>query len=444
LYSYGYSLKKQICFSIVVRQLRHMSTIKYALLNVPVATRLIQEEVEALQKSLWQPHINLSHYAGEWNVLSLRSPGGTENIMADAINNEEYTDTPLMQQCPSILALVNGLQCEKLSVRLLSLYPGAIIKEHTDKELCFEKGETRLHFPIFTNQEVEFYLDNDRLQMREGECWYINANLPHRVANKGRNNRIHLVVDCKVNNWLQDVFQNYCIKKEVISDAEETYRNSSNIKRTIGELRRQSNQVAHDLADKLEKELYEAERHYHPGNNQPAAITQSNGTQFMNDEITDKIITFIRSLGIAVHEQLDEDDSFLPGMVVKNGSLMIDRHNLRYPGDLLHEAGHIAVTPSNKRAELTTEMIGKSIDRAAEEMMAIAWSYAACIYLAIDPEIVFHADGYKGGGERIVENFRDGKFFGTPMLQWCGMTIEPKNGDGGKKVFPVMIKWMRD
>src|SRR6266550_2860809 len=93
-----------------------------------------------------------------------------------------------------------------MSVRLLNLKTNSLIKEHRDHELSFEKGEARLHIPVFTNPQVAFYLNNVLLTMREGECWYINANLPHRVRNKGLSDRIHLVVDCKVNDWLEELF----------------------------------------------------------------------------------------------------------------------------------------------------------------------------------------------------------------------------------------------
>lgn len=91
-------------------------------------------------------------------------------------------------------------------------------------------------------------------------------------------------------------------------------------------------------------------------------------------------------------------------------------------------------------------MSGNLDDKIHEggEMMAIAWSYAVCIHLNIDPHIVFHEHGYKGGGKNIVENFNAGRFFGTPLLQWCGMTIEPKKDIDTDKVFPRMIKWMRE
>jgi hypothetical protein len=154
-------------------------------------------------------------------------------------------------------------------------------------------------------------------------------------------------------------------------------------------------------------------------------------------------IDFINSIGIQTVFRKIESGSFLPGLLIEKGNLVIDRDAMKYPGDILHEAGHIAVTPGEERPELNHYLIANSKHKEAEEMMAIAWSYAACLYLAIDPFVVFHEDGYKGGGSSIVENFQAGHFFGASMLQWCQMTIEPKRGSTGEHVFPNMIKWMR-
>jgi hypothetical protein len=77
------------------------------------------------------------------------------------------------------------------------------------------------------------------------------------------------------------------------------------------------------------------------------------------------------------------------------------------------------------------------------EMMAIAWSYAACIHLNIDPHIVFHEQGYKGGGKDIVRSFREGGNMGVPLLQWQGMSYDVKEAKQlNVKPYPFMISWL--
>jgi hypothetical protein len=163
-----------------------------------------------------------------------------------------------------------------------------------------------------------------------------------------------------------------------------------------------------------------------------------------NKEILDKCIQFLTGIGIPVSFRKIESGSFLPGLLIEQGCIVIDNDALLHPGDILHEAGHIAIVPADRRSLLGQEGIIESKERETEEMMAIAWSYAACIHLQIDPHIVFHEEGYKGDGKSIVANFQAGQFFGTPMLQWCKMTIEPRHAQPGEPVYPQMLKWLRD
>jgi aspartyl/asparaginyl beta-hydroxylase (cupin superfamily) len=92
-------------------------------------------------------------------------------------------------------------------VRLLKLEVGSLIKEHRDYDLGFEKEQLRLHVPVTTNPDVDFFLDGHRLNLSEGECWYLDLSLPHWVENRGSSDRIHLVIDCELNEWLGDLIQ---------------------------------------------------------------------------------------------------------------------------------------------------------------------------------------------------------------------------------------------
>ncbi|MDF2186944.1 aspartyl/asparaginyl beta-hydroxylase domain-containing protein [Paraflavitalea sp. CAU 1676] len=205
-----------------------------------------------LLPSTWSPHFNTQHYEGEWTVLPLRAPGGHhDRIIPDLMQEGEYQDTPLMQNCPAIRQLISTFQCPIRSVRLLNLKRGAIIKEHRDHELAFEHGEARLHIPVFTNEHVEFFVQQERIIMEPGECWYINANLPHRVANYGPTDRIHLVIDCTVNDWLRELFE----RSPKTTVAEE--RKTGELLKMIFELRLQNTDITNKLADELEQSLLE-------------------------------------------------------------------------------------------------------------------------------------------------------------------------------------------
>lgn len=386
----------------------------------------MQKEVAHLLQP-WQLHFNRHDYDGSWSGLSLRSPGGaTDNLLPETLGTTaEFLDTPLLDQCPYIRSVLTSFACELTSVRLLKLDRGAVIKEHRDTGLNYEEGEVRLHIPVITHEAVEFYLDGEQLQMREGEAWYINASLPHRLSNPSPVNRIHLVIDCKVNNWLKYLFERTDLPVKSVRDMTAIHREQQRL--VIEELRRSANPALLQLADKMEQEASE----------------QKDRAQHI---LIGKLTDFIRSVGIPVYERALPDDTFLPGVSIEQGSLFIDADKLKYPGDLLHEAGHIAVVPAAERGSLNASVLGARKDHAAEEMMAMAWSYAACLHLDMSPRIVFHENGYKGDSEKLLEIFMTSAMpIGTPMLQYAGMSFDKANAkEKGILPFPHMQRWMRE
>lgn len=223
--------------------------IRYAKLALPFDFKSTQAELISTEDE-WQPHINKYHYTGSWKVLSLRSPGGShKNNSPDLIGEAEFLDTIYMEHFASVKKLLATMHCPIMAVRFLNLQAGAIIKKHTDAELAFEKGEARLHFPIFTNPGVEFYCENERIFLKEGECWYLNANLLHNVSNNGDTDRIHLVIDCKVNDWLKAIIES---SGEIAHKKEEVDQNTIKL---IEELRYQNTETTNKLAAQLEEKV---------------------------------------------------------------------------------------------------------------------------------------------------------------------------------------------
>jgi hypothetical protein len=158
--------------------------------------------------------------------------------------------------------------------------------------------------------------------------------------------------------------------------------------------------------------------------------------------IVEKILSFFTRIGLPAERGEVGLDSFLPGLTIRAGVLIFDAALLAHPGDLLHEAGHLAMMEPAVRRTCS----GDVGDDAGLEMGAIAWSYAATIELGLPPETVFHAAGYKSGGSSIIDNFSQGRYVGVPILQWLGMTTErtartPPDAVG--PFYPAMQKWLR-
>ena len=157
--------------------------------------------------------------------------------------------------------------------------------------------------------------------------------------------------------------------------------------------------------------------------------------------LLDQITGFFGSIGLQYSEGPIEGQTFLPGLAIERGSLAFDRASLKFPGDLLHEAGHLAVMCQARR-RTAHRSVGKF---AAEELAAIAWSYAAVVHLGLAPAVVFHPHGYKGGSDALIENFTNGQTMGVPLLQWLGMSAEPRRAaELGVAPYPAMIHWLNE
>jgi len=156
--------------------------------------------------------------------------------------------------------------------------------------------------------------------------------------------------------------------------------------------------------------------------------------------LTEQLAAFLRGIGLEIeHRELD-DATFLPGLALENGRIIIDEAKMLYPGDILHEAGHLAVTPAAER-----HLCGGNLAvGGGEEMAAIGWSYAAALHIGINPAVVFHPHGYKQGSDSLLENFRAGLYLAVPLLQWMGLTYDSvKALEHGCSPYPHMVRWLR-
>ena len=175
------------------------------------SARKLADDLSALSKPEWTEHFVRQNYEGDWSAIPLRSPAGETHpirmIYSDP-SAKEFVDTPYLKQCPYFQEVLSAFKCDLGVVRLMKLGAGSIIKEHSDYDLSYEDGAVRFHIPIVTNPEIEFYLNNERVDLNAGECWYLRLSDPHRVSNLSRQDRVHLVIDATVNDWLTEIFTN--------------------------------------------------------------------------------------------------------------------------------------------------------------------------------------------------------------------------------------------
>lgn len=186
------------------------------------------------------------------------------------------------------------------------------------------------------------------------------------------------------------------------------------------------------------------------------------------------MIQFLRGIGIGVEVSAEgAAGGFLPGVNIHAGVIHLDPETLVGSGDLLHEAGHIAILPRRFRAKLNrdlnadmkaaieAEQGGPGIPAdpvlaqpyTTDEMMAQAWSYAAALHIGVPPDSIFFPGAYKHHDYQGVHPMQawieSGTHLGLDALAQAGMTgfagifslLYPSNG---LDPFPQMAKWVQE
>ncbi len=157
------------------------------------------------------------------------------------------------------------------------------------------------------------------------------------------------------------------------------------------------------------------------------------------------IVDFIAGIGLPIRETTLPDDTFLPGVELREGGILVDPARLQWPGDLLHEAGHLAVLPSQVR-HIAEEDQPNAADAAhAGETEAMAWAYAAALEIGIPVEVLVHDGGYHGRARDLLQMYAFGVYPGLRGL--CDARLAAAPGftpDCGEVRYPRMLKWLRD
>ena len=120
----------------------------------------------------------------------------------------QWTELYNVPEMKPILDILETIPCRMERVRFMKLEAGKVIGKHTDKidkDLGIEDGKiTRLHMPVRTNDLVTFSIWDDNIFKQEfklepGHFYYTDVRKAHAVENLSDTDRIHLVMDCYIN-----------------------------------------------------------------------------------------------------------------------------------------------------------------------------------------------------------------------------------------------------
>lgn len=148
------------------------------------------------------------------------------------------------------------------------------------------------------------------------------------------------------------------------------------------------------------------------------------------------IVSFLEGIGINVIEKELTELTFLPGIKIVGHTIFVDKSLLIASGDMLHEAGHLAVTEPEFRSKIGTHEVPADWPKDGDELAAMLWSCAALSHLKLPVEVVFHDEGYKNQADWLREQYESGTYIGLPLFIWMGFCDDEVQ-------FPRVKKWLR-
>lgn len=163
-------------------------------MNIKLNKHFDQDELIRSFESVKEFNKAPAGYPGEGNV-------NWDAITLFSLGNEEAS---LLSKLPFLSATFKALNLNIRLLRFMILEPGGIIQKHQDSFLS--NSIVRLHIPVITHPDVEFYLNHERCNWFPGELWYGDFSLEHYGINNSNVSRVHLVMDVTVDENLLKLF----------------------------------------------------------------------------------------------------------------------------------------------------------------------------------------------------------------------------------------------
>jgi len=147
----------------------------------------LKQELAQFEPSTWMAHPNRLN--------------GNSAIPLVSLNGEDNDDfagamqvTPHLQRCDYVSQVMASFGEVIARSRFMRLSAGAEVSEHVDFNYHWY-NRVRIHIPITTYPDVIFHCGNEQIHMQAGDCWIFDSWRRHKVLNKSKYDRVHLVID---------------------------------------------------------------------------------------------------------------------------------------------------------------------------------------------------------------------------------------------------------
>lgn len=159
------------------------------LLQLPIRfdAQRLATEVRSLPAAAWTAHPQ--RFRGNSAVRLITAAGQPTDIIEG-----EMAPTPYLRECQYVMQIMAAIGSVWGRSRLMALAPGAEVPAHIDSHYYW-RTHIRIHIPVITNPDVSFTCGGETVHMQPGECWVFDSFQRHEVHNRGKETRVHLVLD---------------------------------------------------------------------------------------------------------------------------------------------------------------------------------------------------------------------------------------------------------
>lgn len=161
---------------------------------------------------LWKEDTFLRDYPqgpfGQVETIMLRFP--QKRVLELEADLERYKESVEQHFCvdyppykvltdarPLIMWLASRASAEQIGRCMINkVKPGGVIVAHTDTK-AHTDFYSRYHICLESNEDSMLRAGDEYVNMRPGEVWWFDNSQEHEVWNRGKTDRIHLIVDLR-------------------------------------------------------------------------------------------------------------------------------------------------------------------------------------------------------------------------------------------------------
>ncbi len=175
--------------------------------NLPTGfSSQVAQEIEQATNLPWQRNAYSDYTSKGYEVVSLlNKDGNSTNTIIDDCNP---IPTPDLEKLPTIRHFLEQCNLSLMWVRLNKLEPGACFWEHRDYSELNTKHKVRLHVPICTSPDSYFIFKDKAVHLETDTLWLLRPDSDVHGFINGSSVRIHLIIDCYLNDRLSDLIDN--------------------------------------------------------------------------------------------------------------------------------------------------------------------------------------------------------------------------------------------